>query len=223
VRTVRGVTIGALALALVLVGCESDEPPPPIGGEERDAARDDAEETGLDDDASASDDEGDDEWAVPDEIDADYVERVVNHLLELERELFLTVLEEGDPPGAPISEEVEALSEQFRGPDLGLPMTAINEILRATPEIFDTDGDATRYHVEEVATADAACVGAFGRFEYRGLIDPEFVPDQDETTAVVGLVPASEEVDEEINPTGWVLLRATNTSDDPPPDPCEEQ
>jgi hypothetical protein len=222
VRTVRGVTVGVLALSLLLAGCESDEPPPPIGGEEQDDGQGDAEDADLDDDAGEPDDEGDDQWAVPDEIDAAYVERVVDELLAIEWEMFRIVLDEGAPPGAPVPDEVSELSDQFRHPDLGPPTTTINETLRATPEIFEDDGESTRYHVQELPTAEAHCISGHGDFEFRFLVDDEFGPDPQTTTAMVALVPAHEGVDEQVNPTGWVFRRVLNTTDDPPPDPCEE-
>lgn len=227
----RGVAAAWLAVAgLTLAACQGeDAPAEPTGGEQ---ARQGIEEPDEIVDPESSDDAEPepsdagappaDGWGLPERIDEDYVERVADVLLALEWELFLAVLEEGADPGDPISEEVTGLAAQFLDPELVPPTTTINEILRATPEVFDTDGASTRFVAEFLPTAGEDCMSAHGAFEFRSLADPAFAPDPEETTAVVAMVPASPDVDPDVNPTGWVFKRVTNSSDDPPPDPCRD-
>jgi hypothetical protein len=229
VRTAAAVWL--TAAGLLLAACQGDAPEQPAGEEQAAQGADEPDETGGaassdDADPDPSDDAGPqnaDEWAVPEAIDEDYVERVADVLLALEWELFLAVLEEGRDPGDPISGEVTDLAAQFLHSELVPPSTTINETLRATPEVIDPDGAPTRFTAEFLPTAEADCMSAHGAFEFRGLADPAFAPDPDETTAVVAMVPAPDEVDADVNPTGWVFKRVTNSSDDPPPDPCADR
>ena len=211
----RRVTALLLAGALALAACSSDdeaEAVPPIGGEDAD---DDSSTGDLGVEDAAPDDErdegdtADDEepFAVPDEIDEDYAEQVVNALLEIDTDILVTAL--GQEAGEPL--DPDAL-DQLHAITAGEQRTRSMERLQARidrPELNDgllppEEVTATVLDVDDVIHAEPNnCVLVAGFWDLSGTASE---PPGDEMKTVFSLSRIDRGVTSVTrNPTPWAI------------------
>lgn len=143
-----------------------------------------------------------DDFAVPDEITEDYIERVLNELNRLSGEISRDILRRDvDPDAIELPDDLDdRVRDVSRGSDLTVSRRTLTALLRETDErkqVLPADEyDQVRYEVEEVLTTEP-CVGVRVVQDYTGTdptpIDPDVTP-----LAVVFLTRV-----EGANTTGW--------------------
>lgn len=199
-----------LVVAMVLVACGNgdngdEEDPPPIGGE-------DVDEPGTSDDSDdpeASEEDDDDPYAVPDEVDEDYAERVINALFEVHAENTRALLEDYEQGESLREPEIRRLDAVFAG-DYRTNAQVTLQAIADDPEVRDSyrhpeDIDQTRIHAHRVLHQEDECLLVAGEFDVTGVQREDPLEDF-ERVAAFSLSPAPSDGEQsEYNPAPWQL------------------
>jgi hypothetical protein len=201
-RDTRRVAAALAAGLLLLTACASNDggsdDAPPIGGDE-DEDSDDVENV----------DEGDEEepFAVPDEIDEDYAEDVINALLEIDYEVLVTALEQ-EPGEALDVEATDRLHAILDGARRDLMMERLQSYIDdpASAEGLLPPEEMNPTYVEVDAlihTEPERCILVGGYWNLEGTATD---PPDDEMRTVFSLSRVDRSVtDEDRNPTPWAI------------------
>jgi hypothetical protein len=216
---VRRALATTLAAGLVLLGCTGNEGDdllePQATQDPEPAATEEPEPNETEDPEPEETGEPEDPYAVPDEIDEDYVERVINAILRVQDEVLKGALQQGQ--GETLSPELTALH---------FATTAGEERLASLDEIqsyiddpsqqvnFRDPGDFghTSFSVEHLVHAEARhCIIVVGHWDISETVLE--APPQDEYSAFsLSRAPEDDEISEG-NPTPWQWRDSTQMID----------
>lgn len=199
----RRVAAAMSAGLLLLTACAHDDgndDPAPIGGENG-ADPGDADTT--DEDAE----EEDEPYAVPDEIDEDYAEDVINALLEIDHEILVTALqqEQGEPLDLEATDRLHAISDgDFRESTMRQLQSYIDDPGNAKGFLPPSESEASQVDVDSVIHAEPGhCILAAGWWDRRGIATD---PPPRERKTVFSLSRLDREItSRERNPTPWLI------------------
>jgi hypothetical protein len=192
-RTPRRI-VALLAAATLLAACADDEPDQ-IG-----AGTDEPEATEPDEPAEPE--EPEDPFAIPDEIDEEYTQRVLDELLPIVRDAQLEALEEAPTPMPP-DESIAKLRAVYT-PGVAVPRLAslmtdlsTEQGTQERQEGLDEHGE-TRWVVTALGDASEDCIPVEFAYEFSEMdVDRE---------GITALVPAMEGRDPDgHNPTPWAI------------------
>lgn len=169
VRCIERLLAAALAGAVVIAGCSGGGSSiEPIGGDDQGATAPDGEIDAPEPDEPAHPGEPDDPFAVPDEIDVDYAQRVFDELFRLEAEVYNDVLETGVPDDGLIPlEQLEPLRDISANEEIFavqvdlLQDAARNDFANLVQPVRPLD-----FQVAELRRADEQCVAARGDVDF---------------------------------------------------------
>jgi hypothetical protein len=210
---VRRTLLTMTAAGLLLVGCRADEP------DLLDLATEQPEppeaETADPEPAPDDEPEPEDPYAVPDEIDEAYVERVINAILEVQDEILRGALQQEQ--GTLLDEELialhfattvgterEAALEEFQ--------TYIDDPTTSDNFLAVEDMGRSSFDVERLIHAEAdRCIIAIGRWDISALVRE--APPSDDSFAF-SLSRAEEDIETSAgNPTPWQWRDVTQMAD----------
>jgi hypothetical protein len=200
-RTTRNTAVLTL-LAAVLAGCASGSDVEPLGGETSTETAAPTESP----DPDPTETEPEDPFAIPDEIDEDYAQAVIDELFAITSEaLRLSVAANGQ---AGIPEAAQPLvAATHTGPrrtetimDLQQAVTAANvdEVFFEPAEMGDE-----RFEVFRMLRGEPECLVVTGKYD---ISQTARSPGDPSEFSVLSLTRADSNVDRNINPTPWVLL-----------------
>jgi hypothetical protein len=204
-RDTRRVAAALAAGLLLLTACASSDDgsddAPPIGGDEDD----DSDDVETEDEEEDEDEE--EPFAVPDEIDEDYAENVINALLEIDTEILVTALrqEPGETLDVEATDRLHAISD---GNYRESSMRDLQEYIDA-PETADgflppDEIEPSRVEVDAILHEEPEnCLMVAGWWDLRGTAREPLPPEE---RALFSLGRVDQEVtDRERNPTPWQL------------------
>ncbi len=203
----------------VLADASEDDATDPESGASAlpDAASDDPDGANGDTDGVAADVE-DDPFAVPDPIDGEYVEFVINELLLVLSDSLRDYLADEDPGGA----RAEAVHrEVFGEPVIEARLDTLWTVFtteegRAT-QLPPEDFGVQRFEFIELAEVGEDCVAVYGFYD---LTETSRFPYDDTPAAIV--IKRDETFRSEINQTAWRLWDASLLLRDDEPYPIDE-
>lgn len=217
----RRVAAAMSAGLLLLTACAHDDgndDPAPIGGE-NEADPGDADTT--DEDAE----EEDEPYAVPDEIDEDYAEDVINALLEIDHEILVTALqqEQGEPLDLEATDRLHAIADgDRRKSSLRRLQGYIDDPETAQGLLPPNESKPSQMEVDSVIHAESEhCMLVAGWWDRNGMATD---PPPEERKTVFSLSRVDREATSvERNPTPWMIRHiAPLQADDGEPIPDEE-
>lgn len=204
---------GALAAVALLSGCTAQAEPEEPSDTQDDAAQTEEPSSAEEDQAGDDSEDADDPWAVPDEITVDYAQRVIDELMRIRGEAYRIA---ADTP-----------REEFSGYAPGDSMAHLDALTNdedyfvdESTALFDAiENDFGQMHmpprnrdltIESVEADGAICMVANGELDatattkdpIRSRVEMSFHLEQ------------SDDIDEGINPTGWVIVTSTVVAQD---------
>ncbi|MEX1177159.1 MAG: hypothetical protein WEB09_01740 [Nitriliruptor sp.] len=187
----------ALVCSVALLGaCDSNDPEPAPISADGDAA------PSTEPVSEPEPSEPDDPFAVPDEIDVEYVQRVVDELFRIQGDAYRAAVEADIEPGEPVPTEfldplrqISADGEYFAR--LGALMQQSADAGFA--DLVDPPADR-EFEVEELFSAESDCIVASGDVDFTVTAAN---PDQPTLLHNYVLVPSDR------NPTGWAIRTST--------------
>lgn len=204
-----GRVVASVASVLLLAGCSGDDPQvqpiEPDGNASAEAPAPDPEPGGEVDEGVGE--EPDDPFAVPDEIDVGYAQRVFDELFRIQAEVYNDVLETGVPDDGLIPlEQMEPLRSIAADGEIYAVLVDILE--NAAAEDFERLQQPIQpraFTVADVALTDGGCIFAEGEVDFSATaVDPRV-----EELAHEYILEPSED-----NRTGWAILNFSAITDD---------
>lgn len=209
-----------IAAGLLLSACSSDD-----GGSIQSISEDGASIDASEDieadvpDGAEPDGEPEDPFALPDEIDQEYVQRAVDELMAIRTDAIRMAVEANLEGEGSLEEPTLVIGSIATGPELleGTQMLAeiargsnIDEVYRA-PEDMEDD----QLRVLDVLIANHDCTAVTGRFDLSGSLN------DDPAAGTIYAVVLSRDIDDELpNDTFWKLREVSGLIDDSSGEPA---
>ena len=194
----------AMALGLALVGCSGGDDGTDLGPAASAPTASPAASTIATDPAPTTATVGADPFAIPDVIDAAYVNRVLAALYAVDGDLLRLIVAER-MIGA---EVITKIGDIFGEPQLSRELRLLPDLLEGDPGRFRNPPGDRRVLVASMITVRRDCILALVESDFSAVVHSPEVKDP-ATVGLMALVPTPARIRaREVNPTPWYVVRS---------------